>query len=228
MKKTSDSIYTSYVGDNNLLIKEVARFFLKDGFRVADVTYGRGVFWKDVDISKYDFHPSDSVTYPKAPYDFRHLPYGNGTFDAVVFDPPYTHNPGRLIVNDSYKNAETTRGMYHDDITELYRQGIRESVRILKKGGTLWIKCKDEVESSIQRWSHIEIFLIASRMGLYAVDLFVITQRVNPVVQHKKQKHSRKNHSYLWVFVKMGRGDKRLCVQNRSVRGALSCRHRKS
>jgi hypothetical protein len=65
-------------------------------------------------------------------------------------------------------------------------------------------------------------------MGLYAIDLFVVTQKVNPVVQHKKQKHSRKNHSYLWVFVKTGCKDKRLLVQKQTIKDILKCKHKKS
>jgi DNA modification methylase len=223
----SVGVYTSHIGNNDALFSHVARMFLKKGDRVADITYGKGVFWKKLDTSMYDFHGSDLVTCPNAPYDFRCLPYTDGSFDVVVFDPPYTHNPGRLIVNDSYKNVETTKGMYHDDIIDLYRQGMMESIRILKEGGTLWVKCKDEVESSIQRWSHVEIFLVASSLGLYAVDFFILTQKSKPVIQHKEQKHSRKNHSYLWILMKTGRKDNRLLVQRKAAKEA-SCRHKKS
>ena len=210
-------IYTSYTGDNNFLIKEVSDLFLKDGYKVADVTYGRGVFWKSIDTSKYDFLPSDLQTCPDARYDFRKLPYKSDSLDVVVFDPPYVHNPGNFIMNDRYQNKETTKGMYHKDIINLYRQGMGEAMRVLKVGGTLWVKCKDEVESSIQRWSHVEILLTANRMGLYGLDLFVLTQQRLPILQHTKQNHARKNHSYLWVFLKLAKTDKRLMVQMNTI-----------
>lgn len=63
----------------------------------------------------------------------------------------------------------------------------------------------DEIESSIQRWSHIELYEIALRLKFYAKDLFVLTQKSRPCIQHKKQQHARKNHSYLWVFKKPGK-----------------------
>jgi DNA modification methylase len=194
-------LYTSYTGDNSDLIKEVADFYLRPGMKVADVTWGRGVFWKKVDLTQYDFHPSDIRTHENK-YDFKSLPYESNSFDAVILDPPYAHDPGRMIVNDKYQNAETTKGMNHADIINLYRDGMQEASRILKVEGQLWVKCKDEIDSSYQRWSHVEIFLIALQLGFFGKDLFLYTQAQRPTIQQKVQKHARKNHSYLWVFRK--------------------------
>jgi tRNA G10 N-methylase Trm11 len=188
------------VGDNSALISRVAKMYIKEGDYIADVTYGKGVFWREVDLFKFNFNPSDILTCENK-YDFRKLPYPNGMFDSVVFDPPYCHNPGKMIVDANYRNAETTKGFYHVDIIELYRAGMAEAKRILKNpGGLLWVKCKDEIESSYQRWSHIELYNIARNLDFYAKDLFVLTQKMDPIVQHKNQQHSRKNHSYLWIF----------------------------
>lgn len=199
----NDFLYTSHTGNNDDLIKEVSKLYLFDKAKIADVTYGKGVFWKKVDLKQYDFHPSDLITVPTALYDFTKLPYKSKTFDVVVFDPPYAHNPGKMMVNDNYKNSETTKGFYHKDIIDLYKKGMVEANRILKENGTLWVKCQDEIESSLQRWSHIEIFNIAlNELNLIPKDLFVLTQNKKPFVQHT-QKHARKNHSYLWIFSKL-------------------------
>jgi hypothetical protein len=199
-----ESVYTSYQGNNNLLIEKVAALYLHEGDRIADVTYGKGVFWRNIDTSKYQFFPSDIMTCPTASFDFRNLPYGDNDFDAAVLDPPYVHNPGSMIINDNYKNKETTKGFYHKDIIQLYREGMVEARRVLTVGGLLLVKCKDEIESSKQYMSHIEIHDIAVKeLGFSVQDLFVLTQKCSPIVQHKVQKHARKNHSYLWVFKRM-------------------------
>jgi len=208
----SAGVYTSHIGNNADLILDVCSLYLNPGDKVADVTYGRGVFWRNVDLRTIDFHPSDKLTCKSTPYDFCHLPYEDQSFDIVVFDPPYVHNPGAMMVDARYRNAETTRGMYHDDIIELYRLGMTEARRILKVGGLLWVKCKDEVESSVQRWSHIEIALMAWRLNLYALDLFVLTQNSKPVIQHN-QKHARKNHSFLWIFRVVASSDDKISEQ---------------
>ena len=198
-----ESVFTSYQNHNDALIEKVAELYFEDGWKVADVTYGKGVFWRKTDLKKYKFYPSDIMTCPDTPYNFKELPYETGEMDVVVFDPPYVHNPGTMIINDNYQNKETTKGFYHKDIIQLYKEGMIEAVRVMKKGGLLLVKCKDEIESSKQYMSHIEIYDIALKeLNLYVQDLFVLTQKVNPIVQHKNQKHARKNHSYLWVFAK--------------------------
>jgi len=202
----SAPVYTSHVCDNGKLISDVARLYLRPGMRIADVTYGRGVFWRDLDLARYDFCPSDIVTRPDRPYDFCRLPYIDDLFDLVVLDPPYMHDPGKVRVEHSYQNAATTKGLRHDDILRLYGKGMSEAFRVLKDGGQLWVKCKDEIESGIQRWSHTEIQLLALHLGFTAHDLFIVTQTAPPVVQHKEQKHARKNHSYLWILKKTLRG----------------------
>lgn len=191
-------VYTCYSGANADLIEHVSELYLKDNINIADVTYGKGAFWKKIDLSKYIFNGTDIIM----GVDFRKLPYENNTYDAVVLDPPYAHNPGRMMVDKTYNNAATTKGFYHSDIINLYKEGMIEAYRVLKTKGMLWVKCQDEIECSKQKWSHIEIFNIAQELGYYAKDLFVLHQDKNPIVQYKEQKHARKNHSYLWVFIK--------------------------
>jgi hypothetical protein len=195
--------YTAVSGDNSDLIKEVSDLYIKDGEVVADVTYGRGVFWNKVDTGRFKFLKSDILTV-EPPIDFRDLPYENEFLDHFVFDPPYMHTPGRPMVDERYKNSATTKKMYHKDIMEeLYYKGMREGFRTLKFDGFAYVKCQDEIESGFQRWSHIEIYDIATSLGFYGKDFFVLKPPSNPGIQYKKQKHARKNHSYLWVFQKI-------------------------
>jgi hypothetical protein len=202
---TVPTVLTSYQCNNDFLMAQVARLYFSPGDRIADVTYGSGVFWRGVDLAQYDFHPSDLLTVPDHPYDFRRLPYRSREFDAHVIDPPYMHHPSysrRRIHNADYKNAETTRGFSHEDIIRLYREGMVEGHRILKPGGLMLVKCKDEIEGGRQRMSHIEIRDIAvNDMGMAVHDLFILTQK-HPLVHFGRSRHARKNHSYLWVFRK--------------------------
>ena len=95
---------TTHHGDNSDLIREVARLFLPEGARVADVTYGQGVFWRKVDLGRYTLMGSDlqmdayrrgqlalfgGTTPHFLAADFCALPYQEQCLDVVVFDPPY-------------------------------------------------------------------------------------------------------------------------------------------
>ncbi len=197
-------ILTSYKGNNTDLIKEVSDLYIKDGEKVIDITWGKGVFWKKVDLSRLDFYATDLITNaPNGNHNLNNLPYLSDTFDHVILDPPYAHTPGNMHVNKNYKNKETTKGMYHTDImSQLYVRGMMEARRLLKHKGYLWVKCQDEIESGKQKWSHIEIYNIATQSGFYGKDMFVLTRNGSPTTQHK-QLHARKNHSYLWIFQKI-------------------------
>jgi phage N-6-adenine-methyltransferase len=196
-------VLTSYQCNNDYLMAQVARLYLRPGHRIADVTFGQGVFWKEIDLGQYEFHPSDLLTVPEHPYDFRSLPYRSEDFDVHVLDPPYIHNPrARRHLEGDYRNYETTRGFCHDDIIRLFRDGMIEGYRILKFGGLMLVKCRDEIESGRQRMSHIEIHAIAvGELRMEVQDLFVLMQKQPPLPFGRLQ-HARRNHSYLWVFRK--------------------------
>lgn len=199
----SSLVLSSYKSNNDFLIAQVARLYFRPGDRIADVTFGKGVFWRAIDVTQYDFQPSDLLTVPDRPYNFRNLPYRSEVFDVHVFDPPYMHNPKPGSYLD-YKNYATTRGFSHEDIIQLYRDGMIEGCRILKPGGLMLVKCKDQIESGQQRMSHIAIHDIAvNDLQMEVQDLFVLTQKNSPMIQFlQAPQHAKKNHGYLWVFKK--------------------------
>ena len=138
-------IETAYQGTNAHLIAHAARLYIADGATVADVTFGKGVFWKRTETSRFTLLASDMQTCPDAPYDFRQLPYADGTIDVVVCDPPYMHNAGVHVYDHQYQIGPTTAGLSHDEVMRLYQDGMREARRVLKpSGGQLWVKCKIE------------------------------------------------------------------------------------
>ena len=169
---------------------------------MADITYGRGVFWQRVDLAEYRFYKSDRITCPSSPHDFRQLPYQARFFDVVVFDPPYAHGGYSMKSGPCYQLASRAGGLSHREILDGYEAGMAEGTRILKPGGTLWVKCADEIERAVQRRGHIEIFQIAQGLDLIDQDLFVLMQEAPPVTNGRAQQHARKNCSFLWVFRK--------------------------
>lgn len=87
---TNELVFSAYQGTNDEVFPHILALHVPKGGVVADVTYGRGVFWKNIDTLAYDLRATDLTM----GVDCRKLPYVDRTIDCVVFDPPYMHTPG--------------------------------------------------------------------------------------------------------------------------------------
>ena len=214
---TSDVILSAHVAGNAEVFQQILDLHVAPNSVIADVTWGKGVFWKSVPKNRYVLHASDIQT----GVDCRKLPYKAGSHDCVVLDPPYMeglyrHSGSQLAgsgnysaFRDHYSNGETTNGgpKYHAAVLDLYFRAAREAHRVLRDGGVLIVKCQDEVSANKQNLTHVEIINELDRIGFYAKDLFVVVRRNKPAVSRiVHQEHARKNHSYFIVFKKIKPG----------------------
>ena len=196
-------VLTARVGQNKDLFPDILRLYARPGDRIADVTYGKGNFWKSVDTSQYELLATDLAT----GVDFRSLPYADGSLRMVVLDPPYIYNPKDTVkasLSSPYRVNETGLGLTTTAaVVDLYKAGMREAMRVLGPGGRLVVKCQDQIESNKQRWVHVLLYDFAcNELGMYARDLFVLVQTTQPTIRWPIQYHGRKNHSYFWIFEK--------------------------
>jgi len=205
---TNNLIFTAHQGTNERVFRDVVSLYVADKSTVADVTYGKGVFWKDIPKDRYKLLPTDL----KDGVDCRNLPYNDGEIDCVVFDPPYMHTPGGTAhVNHQnyesyYKNNVSPNGSgkkYHEAVLDLYFKAAHEAYRVLRNEGIYIVKCGDEVCANQQRLTHVEIVNELTQNGFIVEDLFVLLRNNRPGVSRViRQVHARKNHSYFLVFRK--------------------------
>lgn len=207
---TNDLVFSAYVGGNENVFPNILSLYVAPKSVIADVTYGRGVFWRNVPEDRYKVLPTDILQ----GVDCRDLPYEDGEIDCVVLDPPYMHSPGgtahtgHSAFERHYRNNRTgnnTPRKYHEAVLALYEGAGVEAYRVLRDRGVLIVKCQDEVCSNRQRFTHVEIMQAYERTGFVAEDLFVVVRQNRPGVSRTvKQVHARKNHSYFLVFWKRG------------------------
>jgi tRNA G10 N-methylase Trm11 len=214
---SSDYVVTAKVGHNDEQFPDILKLYVPKGSTIADVTWGRGIFWKQVNDYDYRILRSDlNADSVDVRSDFQRLPYADSSLDGLVLDPPYLYTGG----------WKTLRGYFHEDnerwsgstygnkeraekgvsgvqaVDQMYFQGILEAHRCLKHKGILILKCMDQVMSGKQVWAHFTYNEFACAHGFRSEDLFVTVRKSLPLMRHKPeaQKHARKNHSYFLVL----------------------------
>jgi hypothetical protein len=216
---TTDVTLSAHVASNAEVFAQVLALHVPEGSTVADVTWGKGAFWRQVPEGRYRVLATDLQT----GVDCRELPYPDGDLDAVVLDPPYmeglfrrdvghlagsgTHAAfrGRYSAGEATP-AEAATPRWHEAVLSLYLAAGAEARRVLRNHGVLIVKCQDEVSANRQRLTHVELINAFAADGFYCKDLFVVVRPNRPgVTRLLRQEHARKNHSYFLVFMKLDR-----------------------
>lgn len=205
---TNELVFSAYQDTNDSVFPHILSLYVAPGSVVADVTYGKGVFWKQVPEDAYKLLLTDL----QHGVDCRKLPYEDGAIDCVVFDPPYMHTPGGTahVGHQNYEGYYRNNGAgngtekkYHEAVIDLYFTAAEEACRVLRVEGIYIVKCQDEVCANQQRLTHVEIINELMTYGFICEDLFVVLRVNRPGVSRVvKQAHARKNHSYFLVFRK--------------------------
>jgi hypothetical protein len=224
---TTDVVMSAFVSGNAEVFSQILSLHVPTGSVIADVTWGRGVFWKNVPDGLYTIKGTDL----KTGVDCRKLPYEDKSIDCVVLDPPYMEGLFRkskdhlagagthVAFRNHYSNGEAVEEAspkWHAAVLDLYFKAGIEAKRVLKDYGVFIVKCQDEVSANRQNLTHVELINEYEKHGFYTKDLFVVVRQNKPGISRlKKQVHARKNHSYFLVFVKMPEGVNRKNVRSR-------------
>jgi hypothetical protein len=168
---------------------------------VLDATYGIGAFWRIYRPVNMVTNDLDGASPAEHHCDFRDLPYSNGYFGSVVFDPPYKLNGtgGSLPLDGRYgvADAYVPPGSRHN----LMKDGLVECARVTRGRGFVLVKCQDQISSG-RFWRQTQIMVdTAEKARCELIDEFLLQGgRKQPPV--RRQVHARRNYSTLLVFRK--------------------------
>ena len=204
-----DKVLTARVCASNAeQFPDVMKQYVPPPAKVLDMTYGKGVFWRNIErgysVTKNDIDPDRGTTH----HDFTRLPSAwRERYDCVVLDPPYLGVGGIETLKSSIDRGYKNRARAKADLAgisavrRLYAGGIIEAYRVLRRSGILVIKTMDQVESGQQNWLHVDLMEMCRILGFKNEDLFVYVNKSHPTFRHEHQLHARRNHSY-WIVAK--------------------------
>jgi SAM-dependent methyltransferase len=172
---------------------------------ILDATVNAGRFWRGSrrPVVGLDIDPSHR---PAVVGDNTAMPFADGCFDAVVYDPPHVPNQGK----DQRKDFNTRFGLVLKanarlgyNLTHLYPPFLAEAFRVLKPEGILLCKIADYVHGHRFQWAHVEVVIAAVARGFTACDS-IVKVREGPIVspRWKTAHHARRQHCYWLVFRK--------------------------
>lgn len=193
--KSVSAIY----GTNAELMKNVANIWLKSDDIIADVTFGRGVFWKK--LRKPNFCHDIKID----GVDCRNLPHNSNSLDVVVIDPPYRpkHGSKGFAKNGMHDAYQLGKLDSINDVLNLYRDSLFEAFRVLKSGGRVFVKCQDLSYANRLHLVSLDVLRFVLETGFHFADQFLLVNQPNlESSSWKKQQRARRSHSILWVGVK--------------------------
>ena len=168
--------------------------------------YNKGMFYKKgiVDKPKYMFDINPQV-YGVEKGDATALSIDNSSINVMILDPPFLFGiHGKTEENVCSKRYTIIPSF--DDLKRLYIGIIKESSRVLKKGGILIFKCQDYTDSKTTM-THCFVYQWALENGFYAKDLCLLVKSNKIFNPNTTQRHFRKVHSYFWIFQKVNGGE---------------------
>lgn len=197
---SKDELIVTVDSDQTRILRNISKLFLGGEPFHCDVTYSKGVFYKNLPQPELKFDIAPQVAGVRAA-DCRHLPIPNNMLKSIVFDPPFKASNSKVkgIVEQRFTAFRSVVALW-----DFYEEAMVEFYRVLKPKGVLVFKCQDTVSSGINWMSHFAVEKYAEKIGFATLDLFIPHAKSvlwSPNVRGRQQ-HARKTHSFFFVFCK--------------------------
>lgn len=193
-------------GDDGELLEQMLDFYPRaKPKRILDATVNVGRFWRGSTHPVIGMDISQSFK-PDVVGDNLRMPFADGSYDVIVYDPPHVPNQGK----DRQKDFNTRFGLVIKSSAEngynfshTYPPFVREAYRVLIPEGVLFCKITDYVHNHRYQWAHVELLTAAAAAGFCPCDC-IVKLRKGPIIdpKWKRAHHARRHHCYWMVFRK--------------------------
>ena len=182
--------------------KEVIASILEVEFpdieRVADLTWGKGAFWRHKapihGVLGLDRKPRYGCQIAS---DARHVPLVEGAVDVAIFDPPHQHGVSKTTTLKH--QADYDRMPNQKDIHQLLADVVPEIRRVASVGAI--IKLTDMVEAGRFMPTHMMFAAAAAPQLGWPCDLAILDSGVTrPMKPNQRVLHLRHAHSYFLIY----------------------------
>jgi hypothetical protein len=196
-------IVKSFSTSQKTILAWIQQLHCPRGFE-CDLTYGNGGFWKTTTRPFHCFDLEPTQKFVRAA-DSRSIPLEEDTLNSVVFDPPfitYVRSGSRSIMAKRFSGYWS-----YEELTEHYKETLRDVCRVLKEKGVLIFKCQDIVHNHRLHCTHANVISWACEFSFILKDMFLLIAHNRMPTKASAngkqcQKHSRIHHSYFLVFEK--------------------------
>lgn len=170
----------------------------------ADLSYGNGKFYVNIDKPQYRFDVDESLP-DITPASSTNVPLEDASISSCVFDPPFLTYVKAGRDHNSIMARRFGGYWRYEELEEHYKNTLVEARRVLRNKGIMVFKCQDIVHNHKLHPTHINVVNWAK--GLFRLkDMFVLPAKHRMGMPEKvgeakrKQKHARIYHSYFLVL----------------------------
>lgn len=182
----------------------------------CDITYSKGNFYgtfNDSNGNEFEIKPP-TYKFDVVPlFDdvekiepLGKIPLEDGSIKCLMVDLPFVvTSPTAPSLSASSGNIIARRFAFYGsekELLESYRHWIAEGYRVLEPNGIMIFKCQPIINCNTQWINHVYSCNIAEQIGFYIKDEFMLLAKSRLIGKVKNQCHSRKYHSYFYVFSK--------------------------
>jgi len=198
------------IGEQPDILKQILNFYLSSGSKILDITYGHGKLYKAsgyVNFDEYTIVSNDRD--PESPAQY-HLPFFKleeiarewGSFDAVIYDPPYKYDQPSYVFEISRERDSDWKPIKTKWTVELQIEAAKTLnailPKILRDNGYLICKIMDTRHKGHLVLNHV--ILIQEFTNFELIDVIVYVRTMMGLFRNNR--HSQTAHGYYLIFRK--------------------------